>query len=84
MPRRKKSAEEVPVTIVEEKEVALPDPPQVGAGEMAMRMVYSSGKVRDVVAGSMLECSIAAQQAAKEDGFNFRDGNHIVSWERVV
>jgi hypothetical protein len=86
MPQQKKQAEKQPkkVVVTKKEEITLPDPPKVQEGEIAMRMVYKTGQSRDIVATSMPEVVTAAQKQARTDGFNFGDGEHVVSWERVA
>ena len=72
------------VVVTKKEEVTLPEPPRVEKGEIAMRMVYKTGNSRDVIAKSMTEVMIRAQNQARSDGFDFGNGEHIVSWERVA
>jgi hypothetical protein len=76
-------AETRSVIVTTKKEVELPPFPKLGGDDKGMRMVYNNGKSRDIIAKTMLEVMIKADAKAREDGFNFRNANHVISWEAI-
>lgn len=84
MTPRKKDPTPRKVTVQKDVEVELPAAPTVKDGEIAMRMVYSDGRVRDIIAPSMPEVVDKAMAQARKDGKNFQSARDVASWERVA
>jgi len=82
MATKKKEAPDK-VLVQETREIELPGQPDVPAGKLAFRMVYSDGQHRDIIGDSRFDCTSRAIKQARDDKKNFASAD-IMKFDRIA